>query len=128
MPSIIRRIRTRLPTCLSIGLGSFFAISAFPYCGEPMTLDSRRFTPGAVLLLRTDSLDLEVSGVFLASIRGDLILDLLTLIESAEAGAFNGRDVNENVLPTPARRLNKPIAFHRIEPLHSTACHRRSPC
>src|ERR1039458_872550 len=23
---------------------------AFSYCGEPMTLDSRRFTPGAVLL------------------------------------------------------------------------------
>ena len=26
MPSIIRRMRTRLPTCLSIGFGAFFAI------------------------------------------------------------------------------------------------------
>src|SRR5450759_900930 len=36
MPSIIRRIRTRLPTCLSIGLGSFVAISASPAGALPV--------------------------------------------------------------------------------------------
>jgi DNA helicase-2/ATP-dependent DNA helicase PcrA len=56
---------------------------AFPYCGEPMTLDSRWFTPGAVLLLRTESLDLEITGGFLASIRDDLVLNGLALIEGA---------------------------------------------
>src|ERR1035441_1060346 len=39
------------------------------------------------------SLDLEVAGGFLASVRDDLILDMLTLVEGAEAGLFNGRDV-----------------------------------
>jgi hypothetical protein len=48
-----------------------------------LTLDSRWFTPGAVLLLRTESLDLEITGGFLASIRDDLILNGLALIEGA---------------------------------------------
>src|ERR1035437_1251802 len=73
------------------------------------------------------SLHLDGTGVVLASIRNALILGLLTLIEGAEAGLFNGRDVNENVFSS-SLRLNKPIAFHRVEPLHSAACHRRSPC
>ena len=62
------------------------------------------------------SLDLEVAGGFLASIRDDLIVDLLTLVEGAEAGAFDCRDMNEHVLAA-ASRLNKTIAFGRIEPV-----------
>jgi hypothetical protein len=45
--------------------------------------EARRFTPGGLLVLRTVSLDLEVAGGFLASIRDYFVFDLLTLIEGA---------------------------------------------
>ena len=62
------------------------------------------------------SLDLEVAGGFLASIRDDFVFDLLTLIEGAEAGAFDRRDMNEHVPAAATSRLNKTIAFGRVEP------------
>lgn len=85
------------------------------------------FRPGGLLVLRTVSLDLEIAGGFLASIRDYFVFDMLTLIEGAEAGAFDCRDMNEHVLAATSR-LNKTIAFGRIEPLNSTTRHHRSPC
>jgi hypothetical protein len=48
--------------------------------------------------------------------------DLLTVLELAEAGALNGRDVNEYVLRTVVR-LNEAVAFGCVEPLYSTGSH-----
>src|ERR1017187_1841362 len=55
------------------------------------------------------------------------VLNGLALIEGAEAGLFNGRDVNENVLTTPARWLNKSVPFGRVEPLHGALGHTQTP-
>src|SRR5689334_2000586 len=38
MPTIIRRMRTRAPTCLSIGLGAFLAINRSYDCISPPDL------------------------------------------------------------------------------------------
>jgi hypothetical protein len=62
----------------------------------------------------------------LPAIRDFLVLDNLTFIQAAQTGLFDGRDVDEDVFPA-ALRLNEPIAFLRIEPLHRTACHRWPP-
>jgi hypothetical protein len=40
-------------------------------------------------------------------------------------GALNGRDVDEHVFATAARRLNEAIALCRVEPLRSTFSHFR---
>lgn len=48
-------------------------------------------------------------------------------MESTQARLFNGRDVNKDVLAPAARRLNKPIAFGRVEPLHCTFGHPQTP-
>ena len=40
MLSIIRRIRTRAPTCLSVGLGAFFAIMIVPSSVTPLILSA----------------------------------------------------------------------------------------
>src|SRR5665811_1289457 len=68
---------------------------------------------------RPRSLDLEVAGGFLASIRDDLIVDLLTLVEGAEAGAFDCRDMNENVF--------SPRVGGGIDKLNEFVAQRRSP-
>jgi hypothetical protein len=64
------------------------------------------------------SSDLEVLGRFLTTVRHNLIFYYLSLIEGAQARAFDSRDVDEYVL-APGLRLDKPIALGRIEPLHS---------
>src|SRR5262245_36957197 len=87
----------------------------------------RKFQPPVLIgCLTRGSHDFEVAGGFLASIRENFVFDVLTLIEGAEASAFDRRDMNEHVLAA-TRRLNKTIAFCRVEPFHSTARHRRSP-
>jgi len=70
----------------------------------------------------TTSLDLEVLGRRFSSIADDLVLDLLALIERTEAGPLHCRYVNEHILPA-ALRLDEPIAFGRIEPLHRSGRH-----
>src|SRR5712691_4689457 len=72
------------------------------------------------------SRDLQVLGRGLASIADDLIFDHLALVESAEASAFDGRNVDEYVLVS-GRWLDEPVAFSRIEPLDGALLHRRSP-
>src|SRR2546427_517818 len=72
------------------------------------------------------SRDLQVLGRGLASIADDLIFDHLALVESAEASAFYGRNVDEYVLVS-GRWLDEPGALSRIEPLDGALLHRRSP-
>jgi hypothetical protein len=80
---------------------------------------------------------LEVFGRILAvaAILHDVEADLLALYERAHSGAFNGRDVNEDVRLTAAL-LNEAKAFGGIEELHGSSshddflsiCHSRDVC
>src|SRR5262249_11601997 len=68
----------------------------------------------------------EVLGRGLAPIGDELIFDHLTLVESAEASAFDGRNVDEHVLVS-GRWSDEPVALSRIEPFDGAFVHRRSP-
>ena len=48
-------------------------------------------------------------------------------MERTQARLFNGGDVNKNVLAPAAGRLNKPIPFGRVEPLHCALGHTQNP-
>src|SRR5580704_3459366 len=49
-------------------------------------------------------------------------IDDLPLIETAEAGSFDCRDVDEHIFAA-ALWLNEPIPLLRVEPLHGTFRH-----
>src|SRR5215813_5956898 len=68
---------------------------------------------------------LQVLGGRLASARvsHDVVLDLLALGQTIEAGALNGADMNKGVLSTVIWR-NETEALTGVEPLHSSL-HRR---
>jgi hypothetical protein len=66
----------------------------------------RRFTGAAILL--------------------DLIIDLLTINEGGETGAFNGGDMDEDVLTT-AIGLNEAKTLGAVEPFHGSSRHMRLP-
>src|SRR5829696_1969515 len=68
------------------------------------------------------STDFEVFRRFLAAIAHDFVLDHLPFIESAQSRPLDRGDMNENVLAA-ALRLNEPVAFGRVEPLHSALRH-----
>ena len=70
------------------------------------------------MLRRYRSHNLQILCRCLAFVGYFFVLNSLPLIEGAQAGLFNGRDVNENIPPTSARRLNKSVPFGRVEPLH----------
>jgi hypothetical protein len=54
----------------------------------------------------------------------DLKLNVLTFIERAQAGSLDSRDVHEYI-SAASSRLNKAIAFLRVEQLHRTGRHCR---
>jgi hypothetical protein len=57
----------------------------------------------------------------------DLVVNLLAFNEVRETSAFDGRDVDKNVL-TAIVGLNKPKPFGAVEPLHGSSRHMRIPC
>src|ERR1700676_1571589 len=59
-------------------------------------------------------------------VRDFFVFDDLPLIEAAKAGPLDSRDMDKHILAA-AFRLNKPVAFLRIEPLHRAARHSQSP-
>ena len=61
------------------------------------------------MLRRYRSHDLQILCRCLAFVGYFFVLNGLPLIEGAQAGLFNGRDVNENIPPTSARRLDKSV-------------------
>src|SRR5579864_1963755 len=93
--------------------------------------DRKRLLPIERVLARTAlatrSPGLEVDGRLFPPVALDLVLDGLSLVERVEARPLNGRDVNKHV-PAAARRLNEPISFCRVEPLHGTSSHFRLQC
>jgi hypothetical protein len=58
-------------------------------------------------MLLTSARDFEIFRRGLASIRDFLVLDDLTLIQTGQTGLLDGRDVNEDIFPTAALRLNE---------------------
>src|ERR1700733_2107132 len=68
------------------------------------------------------ALNLEVFRRRFALVGNFFVFDDLPLIEAAEAGSLDRRDVDENIFAA-SLRLNKPIAFLRVEPLHGTYGH-----
>src|SRR3984893_17725301 len=69
------------------------------------------------------ALNLEVLSRSFAPVRDFLVFDDLPLIETAEAGSFDRRDVDEHIFTAAALRLDEPIALGRIEPLHGAFRH-----
>ena len=69
------------------------------------------------------ALNLEVLGRSFAPVRDFLVFDNLPLIQAAEAGSFDRRDVYKHISAAAILRLNKPIALGRIEPLHGAFRH-----
>src|ERR1700692_3544791 len=69
------------------------------------------------------SLHLEVLRRGLPLVCNLFVLDLLALVEGRQTGPLYRRDMDENVLAA-ALRLNEPITFGRVEPLHDTGRHR----
>src|SRR5262245_45368633 len=72
------------------------------------------------------SLYLEVLRRGLSTVGYEFVLDLLALVERAQAGPLDGRHMDEDVL-SALGRLDEAVAFGRIEPLDSSASHYRSP-
>src|SRR4051812_28145415 len=70
------------------------------------------------------SLDLQVLSRVLTAIVHEFILNSLALIQSAQAGTFDRRDVDEHILASTLR-LNESIALGWIEPFHVPSRHRR---
>jgi hypothetical protein len=69
------------------------------------------------------SLHLEVLRRGLPLVCNLFVLDLLALVEGRQTGPLYRRNMDENVLAA-ALRLNEPITFGRVEPLHDTSRHR----
>ena len=69
------------------------------------------------------ALNLEVLSRSFAPVRDFLVFDDLPLIETAEAGSFDRRDVDKHISAAATLRLNEPIALGRIEPLHGAFRH-----
>ena len=72
-------------------------------------------TPAGLDTATTLLADSQVFCGRLAAVFGFLVTHLCTLVEAAETGSFNGRDVHENILATIVR-LNKAIALGRVKP------------
>src|SRR5208282_2770499 len=72
------------------------------------------------------SLHLEVLRRGLSLVCNLFVLDLLALVEGRQTGLLYRRDMDENVLAA-ALRLNEPITFGRVEPLHDTGRHGTLP-
>src|SRR3984893_10310184 len=66
--------------------------------------------------------DLEICRRLLTAVTLNLVLNGLSFIERCQSGTFNGTDVYEHIFST-SLRLNEPVAFGRIEPLHSAGSH-----
>jgi len=71
---------------------------------------------------RGRSANLEVLCRLLAPVRHHFVLDVLTFIERAQAGALHCRNVNEHVARAVVR-LNEAVTLGRVEPLDFSASH-----
>jgi hypothetical protein len=92
-------------------------------CGKtqkPADASKLRWLDGGLLT----KLSAELSGFRLMFCLGLKLplFDDLSLVETAEAGSFDCRDVDKHIFAA-ALRLNKPVPLLRVEPLHGTFRH-----
>jgi hypothetical protein len=59
----------------------------------------------------------EILRRLLTAVADHFIIDRLTLVERAQAGALDRGDMHEYI-SAPVLGLNEPIALRRVEPLH----------
>src|SRR5208282_4530973 len=78
------------------------------------------------LLSARSALNLEILCRCFSFVCDFFVFDNLPFIEAGEAGFLHRRDMDKHVF-SAGLRLNKSIAFLRIEPLHGAARHSRSP-
>src|SRR5580658_4707554 len=74
-----------------------------------------------------DGLELASRHLAVLLVPFELEADLLAFAERAEAGAFHGRDVDEDVRAAVVG-LNEAEALGGVEPLHCASRHVHSPC
>jgi hypothetical protein len=74
------------------------------------------------IALAGSALNLQIFCRCFSLVRYFLVFDTLPLIEAAQAGSLDGRDMNKHIF-SAALRLNKSVAFLGIEPFHRTARH-----
>src|ERR1700688_494858 len=72
------------------------------------------------------SRDFEIFRGCPAAVGHEFVLDGLTLIERAQAGALDGRDMDEDVL-VAACRFDEPVALGLLEPFDRALLHRLPP-
>jgi hypothetical protein len=82
-------------------------------------VDARNARPLAALAAL---LHLQIFGGVPATIADDFVLNLLVLLQIAETGALDRGNMHEHVWAT-ACRLNEPVTFGRVEPLHLASRH-----
>ena len=78
-------------------------------------------------LMAAPSLHLQIFRTLFALVWNDVVGDLVALTEVVQAGLLNGRNMDEHILTATAVRRDKTIPLSRVEPLHSTCRHVRSP-
>jgi hypothetical protein len=74
------------------------------------------------LLSGTSALKLEMFCRDFSFVRDFLVFDNLPLVEAAEAGFLDSRDMDKHILAA-VLRLDKPVPFVRVEPLHGAERH-----
>jgi hypothetical protein len=71
---------------------------------------------------RSDGAEVVRRGFACLAIGYNFVRDLLSLVEAVHPGAFDGADVNENIL-TAVIRLDEAKSFLAVEPLHGSLRH-----
>ena len=67
---------------------------------------------------KISALNLEVLCRRFSFVRNFVVFDNLALIQIAEAGLLDSRDMDKHIFSAAILRLNKSVPFLRIEPLH----------
>ena len=78
-------------------------------------------------LMAPPSLHLQILCTLFALVWNDVIGDLVAFTEVVQAGLLNSRNMDEHILIATAIRRDETIPLSRVEPLHSTCRHVRTP-
>jgi hypothetical protein len=76
-----------------------------------------------VLIGRSSSTHFQIVRRLLATVADDFVFDDLTFVEGAQAGAFDGGDMDEYILAA-ALGLDESVALRRVEPFDGASRHR----
>ena len=126
------RVGVRLDHFRQVGMDGYVKIdriAMFVFCLpvlQPIIADMLRSKSNYVFPPAGRIADPQIFRCHFASVFLLFVAHLVTLVESAQPGPFNGGDVHQDVFATVVW-LDKSEALCRIEPLHCTYRHVRSP-